>query len=102
MMSYLLYVRIYDYDYKQLVYVAKPKNADLFMQYKLIPYYGQITREEFLNLMYHYTVALGSTFSSGMTVGYYRYYDVLRGYQNNLMLTQELTYAHFVTFLSRM
>lgn len=102
MMNYLLYTKIYDYSYKQQVYVAKPKNADLFIQYKLIPYYGEITREEFLNLVYYYTVAQGSTFSTGVTVGYYRYYDVLRGYNHNLMLTEKLSYAHFVTFISRM
>lgn len=102
MMDYLLYTKIYDYDYKKQVYVSKPKNADLFIKYKLIPYYGEITREEFLNLIYHYRVADGTTFSTGVTIGYYRYYDVLRGYENNLMLTNKLSYAHFVTFISRM
>lgn len=101
-MEYLMYTKIYDNDYKSQVYVAKPKNADLFIEYKLIPFYGEITREEFLNLVYKYTVADGATFSSGVTVGYYKYYDVLRGYDNNLMLTDRLNYAHFVTFISRM
>lgn len=101
-MHYILYTKIYDYDYKQQVYVVKPKNVELFMEYKLIPYYGDITREEFLNLMYHYTVAEGMTFSTGVSVGYYKYNNVLLGYQNNLMLTDKLNYAQMVTFLSRM
>ena len=111
-MDYILYTKIYDYEYKQQViydyehskqiYVTKPKNADLFIKYKLIPYYGDISREEFLNLMYHYTVAEGMTFSTGVSVGYYKYNNVLLGYQNNLMLTLKLNYAHMVTFLSRM
>ena len=101
-MEYLIYTKIYDNDYKEQVYVAKPKNVDLFMKYKLLPYYGEITREEFLNLVYKYTIAKNSTFSTGVTVGYYRYYEVLLGYDNNLMLTDRLNYAHFVTFISRM
>lgn len=101
-MSYILYNKIYDYSYKKQVHVQQPKNGELFIEYKLLPYYGEITRKEFLNIIYYYTVAQGSTFSSGVTVGYYRYYDVLRGYNHNLMLTEKLTYAHFVTFISRM
>lgn len=101
-MNYLLYTKIYDYDYKNQVFAAKPKNADLFVKYGLIPYYGEISREEFLNIVYYYTVARGNPVSTATTVGYYRYNDVLRGYDNNLMLTNKLTYAHFVTFISRM
>lgn len=102
MMEYLLHSKIYDYEYKLQIYVKKPANADKFIQYKLIPYYGEITREEFLNLLYYYTVANGSSFSTGLMVGYYKYNNVLLGYDNNLMLTSHLNYAHFVTFLNRM
>lgn len=102
MMEYLLYNNIYDYQYKSQIYVKKPKNADKFIEYKLIPYYGLITREEFLNLIYYYDVSRGSTFSTGQMVGYYRYNNILLGYNNNLMLNEYMNYAHFVTFLIRM
>lgn len=100
-MNYILYNKIYDYDYKITQSVKKPQNGDMFIKYHMIPFYGEVTREEFLNLMYRYTVNPEEN-NVAKIIKNYTDTGVLLGYDNNLMLTVKLTYAHFTTFLSRM
>ncbi len=100
-MYYILYTKIYDYDFKTKVNVPKTKFSDRFVKYRVLPNYGHITREEFLNLMFHFTQAEGRTFNTAKTINFYRDNKVLQGYNNNLMMTTRLNYAHITTFLSR-
>ncbi len=101
-MRYLLREKIYDNEFKLTQYASVPLNGPKFIEYRLIPYYGVISREEFLNLMYKYSQAHNNTFSTGQCIGYYIQQNVLKGYDNNFMLAVKLNYAHFTTFLSRM
>ena len=101
-MNYILYTKIYDYEYRLQVYCKKPSGVDKFEKYKLIPYYGQITREEFLNLLYMYRVKQSNNFSTTDCVTYFMRNGVLLGYDNNPMLSMKLTNAHLVTFIYRM
>ena len=101
-MHYILYSKIYDYDYKSQIYVAKTSFSDRFIKYRVIPNYGNITREEFLNLMFHFTQAEGRTFNTAKTISFFTDKKVLLGYNNNLMITTRINYAHITTFLSRM
>lgn len=99
---YILYSKIYDYEYKSQISVKKTNFSDRFIKYRIIPSYGNITREEFLNLMFHFTQADGRTFNTAKTIDFFVDQKVLLGYNNNLMMTSRLNYAHITTFLSRM
>ncbi|MBE5821865.1 MAG: hypothetical protein E7311_04675 [Clostridiales bacterium] len=100
-MNYILYHKIYDYDYKITQSVKKPKNGDMFIKYHMIPLYGEITREEFLILMHRYRIDQEET-NTAKIIKSYTDAGILLGYDNNLMLTVKMTYAHLTTFLSRM
>lgn len=100
-MNYILYNKIYDYNYKITQSAKKPKNGDMFIKYKLIPFYGEVTREEFLILMYRYKIN-PETYILSDVVDKFVNENVLLGYDNNLMLTVKLNYSHMTTFLLRM
>ena len=69
------------------------------LEYGLEPYYGNITRREFLILMY--SLLSDQTATQDEIIEQYNEAGVLIGYENDLMLQKEITYSEIFTFLYR-
>lgn len=69
------------------------------LEYGIEPYYGDITRKEFLILMF--SLLSKQKLSEDEIIRRYNDAGVLVGYENSLMLDKELTYSEMFTFLYR-
>lgn len=69
------------------------------LEYGIEPYYGNITRREFLILMY--SLLSDQNLSEEEILTQYNEAGVLIGYENDLMLQKEITYSEIFTFLYR-
>lgn len=74
------------------------KNAEI-LNYHILPYAGDITREEFLVVMYD--LISDKKMSSDAIIDAFYETEVLKGYETGLELDKELTYAEMLTFLYR-
>lgn len=89
-----------DREYKELALsrLGRVKNAEIF-NYGMIPYAGDITRREFLLLMFDLLSSQG--LSDEEIITSFNEAGVLLGYQSDLMLDKEITYSEMLTFLYR-
>lgn len=69
------------------------------LEYGIEPYYGNITRREFLILMF--SLLSDQELSEEEIIKQYNEAGVLIGYENDLMLQKEITYSEIFTFLYR-
>ena len=91
---------INDREYRELALsrLGRVKNAGIF-NYGIIPYAGDITREEFLLLMFD-LLSLQEK-SDDQVIKDFEDTGVLLGYETGLMLDNKLTYSEMFTFLYR-
>lgn len=78
--------------------VGNVKNIEI-LKYGIIPYSGDITRREFLVVMYN--LLTDTQMNADSIIETLNSSGVLLGYNNDLMLDRELTYAELLTFLYR-
>lgn len=95
---------INDREYKELVLsrLGTIKNSEIF-SYGITPYAGEITRREFLVLMYD-LLSYGSPISEdsvSTVINNFADAGVLLGYQSDLMLDKPITYSEMLTFMYR-
>ena len=69
------------------------------LDYGVKPYYGEITRREFLILMF--SLLSDQAITEEEILAQYNESGVLVGYNNDLMLQKEITYSEIFTFLYR-
>ena len=69
------------------------------LEYGIEPYYGNVTRREFLILMF--SLLSDQNLSDNEILKQYNESGVLIGYEDDLMLEKELTYSEMFTFLYR-
>ena len=69
------------------------------LEYGIEPYFGKVTRKEFLVLMY--SLLSEQKLSENEIIKQYNESGVLVGYENDLMLKKEMTYSEMFTFLYR-
>ena len=69
------------------------------LEYGIEPYYGNITRKEFLVLMF--SLLSEQNLSEADIITQYNEAGVLVGYENDLMLEKVMTYSEMFTFLYR-
>lgn len=81
-----------------LAKVSNVKNTEIF-DYGILPYAGDITRREFLIVMYNLLSDSGA--SAEQIITSLNESGVLLGYNNDLMLDRELTYSELLAFLYR-
>ena len=81
--------------------MANNKNVKYseILEYGIEPYYGDVTRKEFLILMF--SLLSNQKLSQDEIIKQYNEAGVLVGYENSLMLDKELTYSEMFTFLYR-
>ena len=84
-----------EYVLRNLGYV---RNSEI-LNYGMIPYVGDITRREFLLVMH--SLLSEQSVSDDEIIRRFNDTGVLLGYNNDLMLDKELTYAEMLTFLYR-
>lgn len=91
---------IADVEYRELALsrLGGIKNADIFT-YGMIPYAGDITRREFLLLMFDLLSSQG--LNDEQIITNFNEAGVLLGYQSDLMLDKQITYSEMLTFLYR-
>lgn len=91
---------INDREYREYVLsnLKGVKNAEI-LNYGIIPYAGNVTRREFLLLMY--SLLSNQPLSDTAIIKEFNDTGVLLGYQSDLMLNKELTYSEMLTFLHR-
>lgn len=91
---------INDREYRALALsrLGRVKNADIFT-YGIIPYAGDITRREFLLLMFDLLSEQDK--NDEEIIKDFNDTGVLLGYQSDLMLDKEITYSEMLTFLYR-
>ena len=91
---------INDREYRELALsrLGRVRNAEIF-NYGIIPYAGEVTRKEFLLLMFDLLSSQGLTESEIITS--FNEAGVLLGYQSDLMLDKQITYSEMLTFLYR-
>ncbi len=89
-----------DYSYKTLILskMGAVKYKDL-VKYNIKPYYGEISRKEFLLLMF--SLLSNQSVSEDDVLKQFDESGVIEGYNDDLMLTKQLTYAEMFTFLRR-
>ena len=89
-----------DYSYRSYVLarIAPTKYSEL-IRYNIRPYFGDITRREFLVLMF--SLLSDRTLSQDAIIQEFNESGVLIGYDNDLWLDKNLTYAEMFTFLRR-
>ena len=71
----------------------------MILKYGIIPYAGDISRREFLLLMH--SLLSSQDIANQEVINRFNDTGVLLGYQNDLMLDKDLTYAEMLTFLYR-
>ena len=69
------------------------------LEYGIEPYYGNVTRREFLILMF--SLLSEQKLQEQEILDQYNESGVLLGYEDDLMLTKDLTYSEMFTFLYR-
>lgn len=74
------------------------KNSEIFA-YGMIPYAGEITRREFLLLMFD--LLSFQELSNEEIIASFNEAGVLLGYQSDLMLDKQITYSEMLTFMYR-
>lgn len=81
--------------------VAKNSNVKYaeILDYGIKPYYGNVTRKEFLLLMF--SLLSDQNVSEEDILTQYNESGVLMGYNSDLMLQKEITYSEIFTFLYR-
>ena len=81
--------------------VAKNSNVKFaeILDYGIKPYYGNITRKEFLILMF--SLLSDQKIPEEDILQQYNESGVLIGYNSDLMLQKEITYSEIFTFLYR-
>lgn len=91
---------INDREYREYVLAGMKniKNTEI-LNYGIIPYAGDITRREFLLLMY--SLLSSQNLSDATVIQQFNDAGVLIGYQSDLMLDKKLTYSEMLTFLHR-
>lgn len=91
---------INDREFKQLTLsrLGNVKNSEIFA-YGIIPYAGEITRREFLLLMFDLLSSQG--ISDEEVIKSFNDAGVLIGYQSDLMLDKQITYSEMLTFMYR-
>lgn len=95
---------INDREYKELVLgrIGTIKNSEIF-DYGITPYAGDITRKEFLVLMYDLLSYASNINEASAPAVIDKFADagVLLGYQSDLMLDKPITYSEMLTFMYR-
>ncbi len=91
---------INDREYKALALsrLNNVKNSEIFA-YGIIPYAGEITRREFLLLMFD--LLSRQELTDEEILASFNEAGVLIGYQSDLMLNKEITYSEMLTFMYR-
>lgn len=91
---------IEDREYREYVLarLGNVKNSGILV-YGITPYVGNITRKEFLLLMYD--LLSDSSLDETTVINQFNESGVLLGYESDLMLDKELTYTEMLTFLYR-
>jgi hypothetical protein len=91
---------IKDYSYRKYVLnsITQPPNAEVF-DYAISPFAGNITRREFLILMYN--LISDNQASEDEIIQQFIDGGVLIGYRNDYMLDKDMTYTEMLTFLHR-
>lgn len=91
---------INDREYRDLVLsrIRNVKNSDIFT-YGIIPYAGDITRREFLVLMFD--LLSYQSLTDDEIIRSFNEAGVLLGYESDLMLDKQITYSEMLTFLYR-
>ena len=81
--------------------ISKSNNVKFaeILDYGIKPYYGQISRKEFLILMF--SLLSDQQITEEQMIKQYNESGVLQGYNNDLMLEKEITYSEMFTFLHR-
>lgn len=99
--SFLRYIINQKLEDKQLQKnMTKPEGFSLFEDYGYYPAIQDVSREEFL-VMYYY-ITKNTTDSNDAIIKYYKDSNVIQGYNKNLMLDSNLTYAQLYQFLMRL
>ncbi len=89
-----------DYRNTELAKYSNVKYKDIFF-YGMTPYFGKITRREFLVLMFSLLAEGGSGYSAESIITTFNESGVLLGWDNDLWLDERLSYAEMFTFLYR-
>jgi len=107
--SFYLYLSLAKYKAATLIDDLEFKNEQIAVQsnvkyseildYGIEPYYGSVTRREFLLLMF--SLLSDQNIEQNEIIKQYNDAGVLVGYENDLMLEKELTYSEMFTFLYR-
>lgn len=87
-----------EFRLREMAAHSNVKYAEI-LEYGIEPYYGNVTRKEFLILMFSLLSDQKLTVSEIITQ--YNEAGVLIGYENDLMLEKEMTYSEMFTFLYR-
>lgn len=92
---------IKDREYRELVLsrLGTVKNSEIF-DYGMIPYAGDITRREFLLLMFD-LLSNQPILDDDIIITSFNEAGVLVGYQSDLMLDKPITYSEMLTFMYR-
>ena len=86
------------YRLDQMAVQGNVKYSEI-LEYGIEPYYGNVTRKEFLILMF--SLLSDQRLTEQEILTQYNEAGVLVGYNNDLMLEKELTYSEMFTFLYR-
>lgn len=86
------------YREQESVKYSNVKFAEI-LEYGIKPYYGNVTRREFLILMF--SLLSDQEITEEKIIEQYNESGVLLGYDNDLMLQKEITYSEIFTFLHR-
>lgn len=107
--SFKLYISLAKYKAATLIENASYRQAEIsansnvkyaeILDYGIKPYYGNITRREFLILMF--SLLSDRNLSEEEILQEYNESGVLVGYNSDLMLQKEITYSEIFTFLYR-
>jgi hypothetical protein len=98
--KYKIATLIKDYSYKTYVLstITQPPSAEVF-DYAFSPFAGNITRREFLILMYN--LLSQNQLSNDEIIQQFIDGGILQGYRNDYMLDKDITYSEMLTFLHR-
>lgn len=107
--SFNLYISLAKYKAATLINVSTLRSQEIpkysnvkfveILDYGIKPYYGNITRREFLILMF--SLLSDQKVTEEEIIEQYNDSGVLIGYNNDLMLEKEITYSEIFTFLYR-
>ncbi len=108
--SFYLYASLAKYKAASLINDTSYRKTELakysnvkyasIIDYGISPYYGKVTRKEFLVLMYSLLSDQQNITEDNIITQFYEA-GVIEGYQNDLMLEKELTYAEMFKILKQ-